>query len=199
MEQLFQYVCQHAEYAHLIFFGLLLLAGLNVPISEDIILLSGGAIASLCIPDKILFLYLWIYFGVIISGWEAYWLGRILGPKLYDISWLNKFVTPERIGLLHSYYERFGIFTFIIGRFIPGGVRNALILSCGLGKMPFWKFALRDALAAFISTSLIYTLGFKFAENYELIVNYFKRYNIIIIGLVIFIGSIVYYSIRNKK
>ena len=137
MESFVSFACENAHSAHWIFFLLLMLAGLSLPISEDIILLTGGAIASTCIPDETLHLFLWIYAGCWISAWETYWIGRYFGPKLYDIRWFRHIITPERIHRLHHYYEKFGVFTFIIGRFIPGGVRNALFMTAGLGKMPF--------------------------------------------------------------
>lgn len=201
MEVYYTSLCDIANNAHWIFFLLLMLAGLNFPISEDIILLTGGAIASTCIPDDTIKLYLWIYFGCWISAWEVYWIGRLLGPKLYNIKFLARFVTPEKVDKLHYYYEKFGIFTFVIGRFIPGGVRNALFLSCGMGKMPFIKFILRDGLAALISTATLFSIGFQFGKNYPIIVNSFKTYNFYIICIVftLLLSFLIYAWYTHKK
>lgn len=185
MESIFTYICENAEYAHYIFFGLLFLAGLNVPISEDLLLITAGAIVSRCMPDQYFSLYLWMFFGCWISGWEAYWIGRIFGPKLYKLSWFNRLINPENIKNLHGYYERFGIWTFIVGRFIPGGVRNALFITSGMGKMPFLLFTTRDFFAALISTNVMFYLGFVFGENYEVISAYFVRYNRIALAVLI--------------
>lgn len=181
MESIFTFICQNAEHAHYIFFALLFLAGLNVPISEDLLLLTAGAIVSRCMPDNYLHLYTWMFFGCWISGWEAYWIGRYFGPKLYKFAWFNKAVTPERIAKLHHYYEKFGVFTFIVGRFIPGGVRNALFITSGMGKMPFLTFIARDFVASLISTTVVFYIGYSFGEHYELISEYFIRYNRIVL------------------
>ena len=185
IDSIFAYICLHADQAHYIFFGLLFLAGLNVPISEDLLLLTGGAIVSRCIPEQYLNLYLWMFFGCWISGWEAYWIGRIFGPKLYQISWFKRLVNPEKIRKLHLTLDKFGVWTFIAGRFIPGGVRNALFITCGLGKMDFLRFIGRDFIATVISTNVLFYLGFSFGENYELISAYFIRYNKIALILLI--------------
>lgn len=195
MDSLFTFICQHAESAHYIFFGLLFLAGLNVPISEDLLLLTGGALVSRCIPDQYVSLYLWMFFGCWISGWEAYWIGRIFGPKLYQIAWFNRVINPERIATLHRYYERFGILVFILGRFIPGGVRNALFITSGMGKMPFLRFTLRDFVATLISTNTLFYLGYVFGTNYEAIRDYFIHYNRI--ALAVLIGLIIIAVLRN--
>lgn len=190
METIVEFISLHASSAHWIIFTLLMLAGLNFPISEDILLIVGGAIASTCIPQDTYYLFGWIFLGCWISAWETYWIGRVLGPKLYQVSWFSRVITKKRIARLHHYYEKFGVFTFIIGRFIPGGIRNALFLSSGLGKMPFLKFIIRDGLACSISVTTIFTIGYYFGENYAIILHYFKTYNLIGIACIFLLASI---------
>jgi len=202
MESFFQFVCQHADHAHFIIFGLLMLAGLNVPISEDFLLITAGAIANLCIPEHKLYLFAWVFAGCWISAWEAYAVGRILGPKLYKIKWFSHILPPERIDRLHHYYEKFGIFTFIIGRFIPGGVRNALFISSGLGKMPFLKFILRDGIACLISSTTIFLLGYVFAEYYDEVIAYLKKYNqlaLFIFLALVTTGICIFFTRKSSK
>lgn len=200
MENLFSFVCAHAENAHYLFFGLLMLAGLNIPISEDVLLLTAGALVSRCIPDSYLHLYLWMFFGCWISGWEAYWLGRILGRKLLKYKWFNHALTEEKVKKLHVFYEKFGIFTFIVGRFIPGGVRNALFITAGMGKMPFGLFIIRDFVAALITTNIVFYLGFLFGQNYELILETVLTYNhyaMMAVGLILI--SLIAINIYKKQ
>lgn len=176
-----------------------MLAGLSLPISEDLILLTGGAIASTCIPDETLFLFLWIYAGCWMSAWLAYSIGRYFGPKLYDIRWFRHFISPERIKRLHHYYEKFGVFTFIVGRFIPGGVRNALFMTAGLGKMPFLTFILRDGFACLISASVIFSIGYSLGENYGTVIHYIKTYNEIVVGCILAIVLVLLIIVLWKQ
>ena len=203
MEEVLNFICNHAENAHLFLFSLLMLAGLSLPISEDLILLTGGAMASRCTPDNIPHFFLWIYFGCWISAWEAYWIGRLLGPRLFRIKWFHHILSPKRTEKLHHYYEKFGIFTFIVGRFIPGGVRNALFMTSGLGKMPFLKFIMRDGLACFFSTSAIFYIGYKFGENFETLIKHAKLIEsialIIVTSLIIFLLAFLFYQNRKQK
>lgn len=200
METWLEYLCVHALIAPYIFFGLLILAGLNIPISEDIILLTAGFLASQCIPEHTYFVYFWVFAGSLLSAWEVYWIGRLLGPKLYDIKCFNRILTLERMEKLGECYERYGVFTFIIGRFIPGGFRNALFMSSGLSKMPFWKFVLRDGTGCLIATAVIFSLGYQFAENYHLIVLIFKKYSLIAasIFITLLIVVVLYLWKRSK-
>lgn len=198
MGDLLGFICAYADQAHYIFFGLFLLAGVYMPISEDLLLLTGGALVSRCIPDQYLHLYTWMFFGCWVSGWEAYWLGRWLGPKLYELPFFKHVVTKQRIDKLHRYYEKFGIWTFIVGRFIPGGVRNALFITSGMGKMPFFLFTLRDFIASLISTNVVFYLGYTFGKHYEVIVEYFLKYDKIAVGVVAALTIFAYIKLRPK-
>lgn len=196
IESFLAYICEHAHQAPWIMFSLLLLSGLNIPISEDIMLLSGGAMASTCLHGHVLLLYIWIFLGCYLSGWEGYWIGRLLGPKLYHISLFKTVITPTRMEWLRYYYAKYGVFTFIIARFCPGGVRTALFMSSGLTKMPFPLFMMRDGLACLLSSSVLFSLGYHFAGNIDTIFLYLKRYSLtfLILFLVALTASLIYYG-----
>jgi membrane protein DedA with SNARE-associated domain len=100
-------------------------------------------------------------------------------------------VTPKRLERLRHYYVKYGLLTFIVGRFCPGGVRNALFLSSGLTKMPFHRFVLRDSFAALLSSATLFFIGYHFGKNFDTIVYYFKRYEhgiLAVVGLVVLAG-----------
>lgn len=201
METIINFACENAIYAPYLFFGLLMLAGFNIPISEDIIIIGSGALAGTCIPEHRLYLFAWIYAGSWTSAWIAYWIGRHFGPNLYTMRWFRRIITPHRIEKLHHYYEKFGVFTFIVGRFCPGGVRNALFMTAGLGKMPFLVFILRDGFACIISSITLFSIGYIFAENYQTIVHYVVKYQEVAIGIaiVLFTSLIIYLWRHSQK
>jgi membrane-associated protein len=199
MEDIFGYICHWAPHAHWIIFCLFLLAGFSLPISEDILLITAGALASTCIPDHTLRLYLWCYFGAWISASQVYWIGRLVGPKLYKIRWFQRVVTPKRVDRLRYYYEKFGVFCFIAGRFIPGGVRNALFLSSGLCKMDYRKFLLRDGFACILSSLTLFYLGYIFGQNHHILIGYVKTYSEIVFFTVItiLVSLTIFFWYRN--
>lgn len=199
MEDILTWACMHAEDAYWMVFVLLFLAGLNIPISEDIVLITAGALANTCLDGNTIILFICCYLAAWMSAWEVYWIGRLFGPKLYNIPWLNKMVNKEKIDTLHVYYEKYGIFTFMIGRFIPGGFRNALFITAGMGRMPFLKFISRDGPACLLSTTTLFSIGYLFAEYHQNLVEFIKRYNLV--GLLIIlslIGGVILWK-RYKK
>jgi len=194
MEELLQYIQANIQYAHWIIFGALLLAGLNIPVSEDGMLFISGVLAS-HYPDHVVRLFLAVYMGAYLSDLICYMLGRKFGPKLFEIKFFANMVPPERIDKIHNFYERYGIVTLLIGRFIPFGVRNGLFLTAGLGKMDFQKFALADLLACTISTAVFFSLYYYFGNS---IIEYVKQGNIVLFSFVA-IGIGVYFYLKNKK
>ena len=201
MEAFFSYICEHAHHAPWLLFTLLLLTGLNLPISEDVILLVGGAIASTCLSEHSLSLYAWLLLGSMLAAWEAYWIGRLLGERLYKFHFFKSTLPPHRLEVLRHYYAKFGLFTFIVGRFCPGGIRNALFISSGLTKMPFYLFILRDSVACFISITTLFSIGYLFGQHFDVIVHYFHRYThwfFIVISILAILGLMYGYFMQKR-
>lgn len=196
MEEALLYIQQHAQIAPYLIFGLLLLAGFNVPVSEDIMLFT-SAMLAIKNPDLLWPLFIGVYAGAYFSDLISYWLGRLLGPKLWEIKFFAKMVSQERVSQIHSFYEKYGTLTLVFGRFIPFGVRNGLFLTAGLGKMNFVKFALSDLVAATISCSTFFYLYFNLGES---VISYVKKFNIIIFACALIIVTLVVIrKYLNKK
>lgn len=193
MEELLLIIQDHIHYAHFIIFGAMLLAGLNIPISEDAMLFISALLASKH-PEYLPQLFLGIYLGAYFSDLICYSLGRFLGPRLFEIRFFAKMVSSERIDKISAYYEKYGVITLILGRFIPFGVRNALFLTAGLGKMNFIKFALSDLLACTISTISFFTLYYHYGES---AISTIQEGNIVIFALLLVVLSIIWYRKRR--
>ncbi len=202
METLLNFISENAQSAHWVIFLLIMLAGVNVPVSEDILVLAGGAIATTYIPENTSKIFVWIFLAAWMSAWEAYWIGRLLGPRLYEFKWFSHILSFKRIERLHHFYEKYGIFTFLVGRFIPGGARNALFMTSGLGKMPFYKFILRDFPACLLQVSVLFYLGHLLGENYTSVIATFDAYNTVflILFIVLLLLFILWtYKTRNEQ
>lgn len=181
LEQAIEFIQSNAEMAPYITFGLLLLAGINLPISEDAMLIVNGLLAAER-PDLMWKLFLGVYLGAYCSDQIAYSLGRFLGPKLFKIKFFAKFISTKRIKQVETFYKKYGIITLILGRFIPFGVRNALFITAGLGKMKWIRFALSDLTACTISCSVYFGLVYHHGEN---IIEYIKKGNMIFVAIIL--------------
>lgn len=194
MEEFYTYIQANVQIAPWLIFGLLLLAGFNIPVSEDGMIFISALLATKY-PEYKIPLFIAVYSGAYLSDLICYWLGRILGPKLYEINFFKNMISKQRVDKIHSFYEKYGIVTLLFGRFIPFGVRNGLFLTAGLGKMNFLKFSLSDLLACTISTFIFFNLYLKFGET---VIEYVKKGNIVLFSVAI-IFAISFWFIKKKK
>lgn len=199
MEWFLSVVTENAAYAHWWVFGALMLAGLNLPVSEELVLLVGGVAASTLETTGTLKIYLFIFVGAYTSDWMVYFIGRLLGPRLWRIGWFRRTVKPHRLKQMEQYYERFGRLTLLIGRFIPFGVRNCLFMSAGMARMPLLKFGIADAVACVASTSALFWLAYLFGCNYERLSGYLGVVDLLLfVAFVVTVIGFVWYK-RTKK
>jgi membrane-associated protein len=183
VEALLNYISSHQDYALWIVFGSLLLAGMSVPISIDVVLVFCAFLAASALPELTFAFYFTILFGCIISGWIAYSMGRFFGRRLLRTAIFTKLVSPKRLDQVAIYYKKYGVYTLILGRFIPFGVRNCIFLTTGLSKMPFLKFALIDACACTLWTSIMFFSFYQLGRNLDLLLHNLKALNIVIFSV----------------
>jgi membrane-associated protein len=180
MERLNEFILQNAPYAHWYIFGAILLAGANIPICIDLIILASALLAAQVIPEHTVLLFLSVWAGSLLSAWVAYWMGRLLGPKLYRWRWFSGLLNPARLQKIKHFYEKYGLFCLLIGRFIPFGVRNGIFMTTGMSRLSFGKFVLRDSLACTLWSSISFYLFYTIGQNYEALSNYVKAFNLLI-------------------
>lgn len=197
IEPLLLWLCQHAEHAHLIIFWMLVIAGFSLPVSEDLLLIVSGVLASTIMPERTIHLFFAALLGSYLSDWIAYGIGRSLGDKIYAMKWFAK-VKKER---LEIFYKRYGFWTLVIGRCIPFGLRNGVFMAAGAGKMPFGRFLLIDGLACVLFSTCLFYLAYIGGQNYELLYSYVYQVGVgmLILLLCSFFGIKYWRKIKEKR
>ncbi|MFI5334386.1 MAG: DedA family protein [Chlamydiales bacterium] len=196
---LIQFVLDHAHLAHWFIFCGILLAGMSLPISTDLLVIIAAILAANTIPEHTFILFFSVLFGCYFSAWIAYWIGRKLGPLLLRFRFFQKLLNEEKLAKIRAFYERRGLLTLIIGRFIPFGVRNALFMSTGMSRLSFGKFIARDALACTIWSTASFSSFYFLGKNYTLLYGYVKTFNILIFSLFGIATIVTIWYKRRKK
>ena len=201
MSHIIDFIFANAQNAHWIIFGSLILAGFNIPISEDFMIIISAILAATVVPENVFLLFGAVFVGAYLSDWMVYWIGRLFGIKLWKIKWFRKTLPRRKLAKVKLFYKKYGFFTLLIGRFIPFGVRNCLFLTAGMTKMKFAKFAISDGIACFVSNSVLFYIAFTLGKNHTALFNYLKKINLLIFILFIFtiIGFIWYYKRKKRK
>lgn len=199
MEYLTTLISDHAHNAHWYIFFALILAGFNIPFSADLLILLAAVLAATVIPENIWLLFGSALLGCYFSAMCAYWLGRLLGGTLSKSIFFHKLINPERLAKIKQFYEKYGLWTLVIGRFIPFGARNCIFMSSGMSKLHFGKFIVKDALACTLWCSTYFYLFFTLGRNYETLWSYLRTFNLMVFAAfsVTVIGFIWYK--RRKK
>ncbi len=186
MDHIISIILENVQFAHWIIFGSLLLAGLNLPISEDLMIIISGILASQFVPENTVKIFIFVFLGAYLSDWMIYWMGRTLGRSIILTKWFRKTISIKKLDKAHLFYQKYGFYTLIVGRFIPFGIRNCLFFTAGLGKMSFPRFMLADGIACFISNLTLFIIAFTASKNFDSLKIYAKRLNLFI--FVIFIS-----------
>jgi membrane protein DedA with SNARE-associated domain len=144
---------------------LLSAAGLGVPISEDLVLLLGGAIATQGVTGYWPTLVAG-YTGVILGDILIYNWGQRLGPRAYDHKLVRRVLSREREQRLCAHFARHGFWTVVVGRHTPG-LRAPIFFLSGASGVRFWKFLVADLLSAAVTVPIVVTLGYYFGEHLD--------------------------------
>jgi membrane-associated protein len=87
----------------------------------------------------------------------GYWIGYRAGPVVFDRP-NSRLFRPEYVSRAHTFYERFGSWTIVIGRFVPV-VRTVATVMAGVGRMRFSLYALYSVIGAVLWADGVLLLG----------------------------------------
>ena len=144
-------------------FVALVLTSVGLPIPEDVSLAVAGVLARTghaTLPQAILVGYV----GVLTGDLIAYSLGRRVG--LHPTGWLGRLFGEAQIERILKYYRRFGDYTIVVARNIPG-MRFPAFFFSGATGVPLTRFLLLDGLAAIVTTGVWIGVGWYLGDRIE--------------------------------
>src|SRR3954463_11082091 len=87
----------------------------------------------------------------------GYWIGYRAGPVVFDRP-NSRLFRPEYVTRAHSFFERFGAWTILIGRFVPI-VRTVATVMAGVGRMRFSLYVLYSVIGGIVWADGVLLLG----------------------------------------
>jgi len=128
--------------------------------------------------------------GGIVGDNVGYWIGRLFRTTIKDYGFYK--VARPRIERL---IDKFGGFAIIISKYIYG-IRAAMCLFYGIGKMPYLRFLFLDAISAFLWALLLASVGYFFSGAITSIIGDFKQIGIALFFIVL-VGIIIFYVVER--
>lgn len=165
------FLLSHGSYALL--FAALVAGGLGMPLPEDIVLLTGGALAHFGV------VWLPVVIAVCMSGVLCgdlllFHTAQRLGPKVYEQRWIRELLTTERRERISRLYARYGGRVVFFGRYMSV-MRVIVFAMAAVQGMRARTFLFWDALALSVSAPLLVGLGYIFAQSIDRVAAGFGR------------------------
>ncbi len=138
-------------------------------------------------------------FGNAVGSTSMYILGSRGGRPV-----LNKYgkyvhVTEEKFHRVEGWLKQYGDKIIFIGQLLPV-VRTFISLPLGILKVDFVKFRIYTFTGAFIWCTLLATVSFLLGEQWKLLGDYMKKFEVVILFAVIFaIGAFVIWKVYRRR
>lgn len=189
------------DYGYWAVFAILILCGFGLPIPEDITLVAGGVISGLGHNNPHIMLIVGLA-GVLIGDSTMFLLGRIFGYRIQRIRTFRKILSPRRFSHIQRKFKQYGLGLLFVARFLPG-LRSPIYIVAGMSRrISYFTFILMDGLAALISVPVWIYMGFFFADNLDLLMEYVsdvQKLIYLILGIILLIVLIIYLKKKFHK
>jgi membrane-associated protein len=139
----------------------------------DSLLFAAGSFAALGALDVRL-LFALLVFAAVLGDNLNYAIGRYLGPKVFHYE-RSRFFNPDHLRKTHGFYEKYGVKTIIIARFVPI-VRTFSPFVAGVGAMSYPRFLAFDVVGGILWVGICVFAGYFFGnlpvvkQNFTLVI-----------------------------
>ncbi len=155
----------YEQWTYLGVFVVLLMAGLGMPLPEDVPLLTGGYLCYAGYAHAPIMIAVGMV-GVLLGDIVLFSIGRKLGHDVIRRRFFRRMVNPGRLILAERLFAKHGVKIIFAGRFLPG-LRPMIFMASGVLRVPFSTFILVNGLAACISVPSLILLGTFFGYKLE--------------------------------
>ncbi|TSC91571.1 MAG: putative Protein dedA [Parcubacteria group bacterium Licking1014_17] len=106
------------------------------------------------------------------------------------------FIHTDDILKVDKWAAKHGLWVAFVSRLLPG-IRTVSGIALGSMRIPFWRFLLPTILGSFLWNLWLAYVGFKAGNNWEFLAPYFKKFEYVIIALIVI--GLVWYVWRHIK
>jgi membrane-associated protein len=186
------------QYGYPAMFFALCLGIVGMPIPDEVIVMTGGMVASFHLLEPIP-AFIMTYLGVVSGLSIGYVLGRIMGPPVL-IRLSKKKRVAKYIENSQQLLNRFGRSALIISYLFPV-VRHIVPYLVGINNMSFPRYAVFSYSSGFVWTLFYFILGYFFGNNIGTIGTFVYQFGwyMLIAGLLLFVfGWTINYFLKKR-
>jgi len=151
----------------------------------DYLLFATGIFSGTHYLDiPLIWLVLLLVVAAFLGDLTGYFKGKWLGGKLFTDN-KSRFFKLEYLEKGNKFYTKFGMWAFILGRFMPI-IRTLVPMLAGASTVPVKKFLLFNFLGAIAWVGILVPLGYFIGEAYPDVLDYSIYIMIVFIGIASF-------------
>ncbi|MBN1940524.1 MAG: DedA family protein [Candidatus Aminicenantes bacterium] len=159
----------------------------------DSLLFAAGAFAASG-SFKIGWLFLLLAAAAVLGDTANYWIGKKIGPKVFTKE-KSRIFKKEYLDRTHRFYEKYGVETIIIARFVPI-VRTFAPFVAGIGRMNYGKFLSYNIIGG-VGWVALFVFGGYFFGNLPFVK---KNFSLVIIAIILIsLIPILWEFIRHRR
>ncbi|TMH08145.1 MAG: DedA family protein [Betaproteobacteria bacterium] len=130
---------------------------------DSLLFVAGAVVAASGVNVHLLVLTLFV--AAVLGDSVNYSIGHFIGPRAFrpHETKLGRWLKPEYLDRTHRFYEKYGGFTIIIGRFVPI-VRTFAPFLAGVGAMTYRKFLAYNMIGAAAWVAMLVYAGYLFGN-----------------------------------
>lgn len=196
MGHLLRHLIDHYGYAIVVV--LVFAEGVGLPLPGETALVTAAAFSAQSHRLSIIGVILASIVGATGGGCGGYWIGQTGGLPFLERHGRHIGITKERIASARKFFTEHGPKAVFAARFIAI-VRMFAGVLAGVTDMPFWLFFLWNALGAIAWSLLFGILGYEFGSNLPWLERVIGRTSLIVLGVVMVIGLVVWHRRRSKR
>jgi len=128
--------------------------------------------------------------GTILGALPFYYAGKFLGLERLK-QWADRYgrwftVSPADIDESHRWFEKYGIWTVLLCRLIPG-VRSLISIPAGINNMHMGQFLLYSTIGSAVWSTVLAIAGYMLGVNYSKVEVYVGPASKVILGAIVLI------------
>lgn len=184
--------------AYIFFFINSVLQVVFPPYPGDSVAVFQGYLSSIGVLNSTL-LFLSAFAGTLVSSLFVYMVSYKFGEKLIKLRYIKKFFDTEKIYKLRDWFNKYGAVSIIINKFVPG-MGTIILIAAGVFKLKYLPAVISIIVASLLRSGFLFMTGRLTGENIQSIKNFFIKYQILIILILLILSAIyVYFKYLHKK
>lgn len=158
--------------------------GFILPGGDYMLFAAGMFCGSHYLEIPLIWLLLLLIAASFLGDFTGYYKGKWLGGKLFTDN-KSRFFKIEYLERGNDFYSRFGIWAFILGRFMPV-IRTLVPMIAGASAFPMRKFLVFNLIGAITWIGTLVPLGYFIGITYPGVINYSAYILIVFVGIASF-------------